>query len=92
MYRSICCVVAVSVLLSACGKPLVVNGKTYPPYGFLNESNARSERVCYEPIFGNVIWGVVLIETVIVPVYFLGWSLFNPVRLADPNGKCGINN
>ena len=35
-------------------------------------------------IVGNVVWSVLLVETVIAPIYFLGFSLFEPV---GPKGE-----
>ena len=35
--------------------------------------------VHYKFVVGNLIWSIILIETIIAPVYFLGWSLYEPV-------------
>jgi hypothetical protein len=43
--------------------------------------------MCYEASFGNIVWSVLTIETVILPVYFIGWSIFNPIG-EKVNGKC----
>lgn len=41
---------------------------------------------------GNVILGIILIETIVFPAYFLGWSLYNPVRLKkSPDDSCGLD-
>jgi len=30
-------------------------------------------------IWGNIIWGVILFVTVIAPIYFFGFSMFEPI-------------
>jgi hypothetical protein len=48
--------------------------------------------MCYEIIPGNVVWSVILIETIIAPVYFVGFSMFEPVRpKTSPTDNCGID-
>lgn len=79
------------VLLTGCGRPLTVDGKTYPTYGFANSDTHKSNNVCYEVSFGNVVWSFILIETLIAPVYFTGWSIMNPVRVKQgPNDDCSF--
>jgi hypothetical protein len=78
-------------ILTGCGEPMRVNGKNYPSYGLFNESTSKSKNMCYEISAGNVIWSIVTFETVFIPVYFVGWSIFNPVGLKDVNGNCGID-
>lgn len=86
-------VVALTLTLAACGAPLhTPAGKTYPTYGLFNEHAYKSKEVCYEIIIGNVVWGIILIETVIVPLYFLGFDLWQPVRLKHgPEDDCSID-
>ncbi len=68
--------------LAGCGHPLVAmtpqGWKEYPTVGLFNEEK-RSNDVCYELSMGNVIWSIILIETIVFPVYFVGWSIFNPI-------------
>lgn len=81
-------------LLVGCGQPqtLTIDGKIkeYPTYGLFNSDEKKSDKVCYELSIGNTIWGVLLFETIIAPVYFFGFSLFNPVSPKGPKG-CGID-
>lgn len=51
------------------------------PYGWGNSESRKLDEVQYEVCVGNVIWGIILCETIIMPVYFSGWSLYEPVRL-----------
>jgi len=65
--------------VAGCGDNKVIDGKEYTTYGFLNKSEKRNPNVQYELIVGNVIWGILLVETIIAPVYFFGFSLYEPV-------------
>ncbi len=88
MKRSIALVVALGLLVGACGHPKVINDTYYPTYGLFNQASSSSSKVCYELSVGNVIWSIILVETVIFPVYFIGWSIMNPVGLKNANGDC----
>lgn len=94
MKKLITAAMAATLLLSACGqsRDLNVNGNTkhYPTYGFFNESTDRSKNVCYELSVGNVVWSIILIETIVAPIYFIGFSLFNPVDVKTGE-VCGID-
>ena len=59
------------------GKDVVVE-----PYGWA-DSNTRKENVMYKTSVGNVILSVILCETVIAPVVFTGWYLFEPIELIN---------
>jgi hypothetical protein len=83
--------VLITSMLAGCGHPLDVGEKTYPTYGLFNSDVAKSEKMCYEVSVGNVVWAIILIETIVFPVYFIGWSLFNPVKVKPESGKCGID-
>ena len=85
-----------SIALAGCGNPQNLptgpKGETkhYPTYGLFNENTAKSDKVCYKLSIGNVVWSIILVETIVMPIYFIGWSLFNPVA-AKPEGGCGID-
>ena len=84
-------ILASCLSLAACGHPIDVNGKHYPTYGIINADSSKSKDMCYEVSVGNVVWSVILVETVIFPIYFIGFSLFNPVGPKGANGACGID-
>lgn len=84
-------VVALGLSVTACGHPLTVEGRTYPTYGLFNENTSKSKNVCYEVSVGNVVWSIIGIENVVMPVYFVGFSIMNPVReksKTDKNDDC----
>lgn len=91
MKKMIFSLAGASLLLASCGRPIVHQGKEYPTYGFLNEDSSKSDKMCYEVSVGNVIWSIILIETLIMPIYFVGFSLFNPVGPKNKDGECGID-
>jgi len=77
--KYVCALVLVAMLVAGCGSPKVINGKQYETYGLLNADNVKDPNIRYEPSLGNIIWGIALIGTIAAPVYFFGFSLFNPV-------------
>jgi hypothetical protein len=71
-------VVAIAVMLTACGKPKTINGVNHPTVGVFTLSE-RDPNVHYEVSVGNVVWSILLCETIAAPVYFVDWSIMNPV-------------
>lgn len=87
--RLLAVLIVLSLVLSGCGQPLTISTKTYPTYGLFNESTDKSKEVCYKISVGNVVWSIFLIETIVAPIYFVGFSLYNPVRMKnDANDQC----
>lgn len=82
--------VVMAASLMGCAKPKIINGVKYGGYGLLNEEEMKNPGIKYEVVWGNVFWGVVLIETVIAPIYFFGFSLYEPVGPA-PGIKGQVN-
>lgn len=66
-------------VLAGCASTKTIDGVEYDTYGLLNEESKRNPDVQYEVCWGNVFWGALLIETVVAPVYFFGFSLHEPV-------------
>lgn len=86
MKRIISLIIVLSLILVSCGRPATIGGVEYETVGFIemvapnNVTGDYSKEIQYEVCWGNVIWGVILIETIIAPIYFFGFSMFNPVR------------
>ena len=70
---------ALALSLTACAKPMNINGVTYRPYGLINASERQNPNVEYDISIGNLVWSVLLCETIIAPVYFFGWDIMKPV-------------
>ena len=70
-----------AVLFVGCADNKTMNGVEYETYGLINKHEIADECVEYRTSIGNVILGIILIETVVFPVYFFGFSLYEPVAL-----------
>ena len=73
------CILLVLVCSFACGSDKVIDGKKYTTYGLVNRDEARDPNIEYSLILGNCVWGIILCETVVAPVYFFGFSVYEPV-------------
>ena len=71
--------VLLTLSLVGCGKSKWIDGKVYGTYGLFNEKTRKNSNIEYELSTGNVIWSIILIETIVFPVYFVGFSLYNPI-------------
>jgi hypothetical protein len=79
MKKVLIIVVVLAFIVAGCGRSKVIDNVEYETYGLLNSDKMKNDNIEYRLIMGNLIWGIVLIETVIAPVYFFGFSLFEPV-------------
>lgn len=69
---------AATALLSGCGGDRI-NGTYYDSYGVFNEDTNKDPDIAYEVSAGSVILAIIFSETIVVPVYVVGWDLFTPV-------------
>ena len=83
-------ILLIVLCLTACGQPMHHQGKVYPTYGVLNSQTEKSDAMCYRAIFGNAIWALLLAETIVGPIYFVGFDLYEPYRVKTEKG-CGID-
>lgn len=51
------------------------------PYGIADQDDIKMDTVVYRVSTGNVICSVIFCETAIVPIWLIGWQLYEPVRL-----------
>jgi len=73
-------VLFIPMFLMSCGKNKTINGKEYKTIGIINILNEEKDpSIKYRIITGNVIWGVLLCESVIAPLYFFGFSMYEPI-------------
>lgn len=68
----------VSLLAAGCSSDKVINGKEYKTYGLINQEDNKAANIKYKPCWGNIVWGCILIETIIGPIYFFGFDMFEP--------------
>jgi len=81
--------------LVGCGKSMVIGGVERKPVGIASKyvpenlfGTTYSDSVKYEVCVGNVIWGIILCETIVVPIIVFGFSMFNPVSsIGSPAGQ-----
>lgn len=66
------------------------NQFTADPYGWANQEANKIDTVVYEVSAGNIVWSIVLVETIFAPVYFTGWKLYEPVRLKTTDEYLGV--
>lgn len=82
----ICMALASTLLLSACGaENKTIDGITYGTYGVANEKDMKNPNIEYSMSGWSVFWSVVFSETVVVPIYFIGWDLYQPIGKHDPS-------
>lgn len=74
---SMLCVALILMLSVACGDGRTINGEYHDTYGLFSQ-NEKDPDVCYTTIAGNVVWAIILVETIVAPVYFIGFSLYEP--------------
>lgn len=72
--------VAFLSLLTACGGD-EIDGKSYDSYGLVNKEAKENPDVVYEISAASVILSIIFIETIVVPVYIVGWDLYKPVKI-----------
>jgi uncharacterized membrane protein len=70
--------VCLLLLVSACAETKIINGVHYDTYGLFNEAEKRNPDITYQVVPGNIVWGLLLVETIAAPIYFFGFSLYEP--------------
>ena len=68
-----------AVITSGCAQSKVIDGVEYDTHGLFNKDEKRNPNIQYELSWGNIILGVVLFETIVAPIYFYGFSMWEPV-------------
>jgi hypothetical protein len=86
--KNLVVIACLAAMLTGCGGA-TINGVMYDSYGILNEDTHKNPNINYEMSAWSVIWGVIFCETLVVPVYVIGWDLMVPVssKNIDPNTK-----
>ncbi len=75
------------VMLVGCDNDKTINGKHYDVYGLANKEANQDPDIVYELSAGSVICAIIFSETVIVPIYVIGWDLWQPVKARKPLAK-----
>jgi len=74
-------VLTIMFITAGCGDSRIVDGKYCDTYGLVNKHETKCANVQYRVIKGNVFWGVILVNTIVAPIYFFGFSLYEPALL-----------
>ena len=77
----------IGILFSGCADRKVIGSVEYDTYGLFDKNDKENPEIAYSVSWGNVFWGVVLIETILAPIYFFGYALFEPDGYKNHNPK-----
>lgn len=72
-----------SAFFCGCASNKALGGVTYEPYGLLNQATVKSDKVLYEVEPITLIVAVIFCETIIIPLYIIGYDLYSPVKLVE---------
>lgn len=75
----VCMTICICFLINGCGNSKVINGAYHETFGLFNKEEIKDPNVYYGVIWGNVILGCLLFETIIAPIYFFGFSMWEPI-------------
>lgn len=78
MIRKTLSAVLAAALLSGCATSMTLDDHRYRPVGVVNAAD-KGEHVAYKVSYANLALAVLLVQTVVVPVYVIGWALEEPV-------------
>lgn len=91
MKKALIAAMAAVILLTACGaEEKKINGVTYATYGLFNKDENKNPNVQYEISGWSIVWSIIFVETIIAPIYFIGFDLYQPVAMKDPNLGPGV--
>lgn len=79
-------------LTVGCGDPRTINGITYDTWGLINKGDKENPDVQYKVNIPSIVVAVLLVETIIVPIYILGFNFMEPVGAKNhslPKGAIG---
>jgi len=83
-------ILVVLLLFTGCANRKTIQGRTYDTYGLLNKDTNKNPNIEYRISAGNVIWSILLFETIVFPVYFVGFSIYEPVGPKLPTDLKGV--
>lgn len=79
------------LLLSSCSHQETFKTESGPViaegYGIANEEAKKIPTVVYSISAVNVILAILFCETIVVPIYVVGWELYEPDRLKTDQDK-----
>lgn len=70
-------VVFLFLMLTSCADSQYINGEEVSTFG-LCDQELRKEGVMYKVSPESVIWSIIFCETIVVPIWLIGWHLWEP--------------
>ncbi len=92
MFKQIVSLGVILFLLVFCGcaDTKIIDGVVYDTRGLIHKvTDDFNPDIEYHIVWGNMIWGVVLSASIVAPIYFFGFSMFEPVGRKDFSRKKG---
>jgi len=77
-------ILALFTVVSGCANTKTIDGVEYGTYGLFDKDEKKNPDIQYEIVWGNVVWGAILFETIVMPIYFFGFSMWEPVGKKTP--------
>jgi hypothetical protein len=85
IFKNLITFVLILTLSTSCATTKIINTPTgvevVKPYGVLNKNVVKRDDVVYEVSVGNVIISILTVQTVVIPVWLIGWKLHNPINV-----------
>lgn len=72
--------ILIALTLVGCADERQIDDKVYETYGLANQDEIKDPNIVYRADVGSIVCAVIFSETLIVPVYIIGWDLWEPVR------------
>lgn len=88
MKKFIVVILTCLMLFTSCAAPMFVTDQygrkeVAEPYGWAN-MNKENKDFYYRLCTGNLVWSIILSETIVAPIVLTGWGLFEPVEYIGP--------
>lgn len=77
MKKAIAAILA-SVMLLGCAEDKHIDGYLHRTYGVFDKDENRKDCVYYTVSGGNIFWSIVFVESIFVPVWLIGFNLYEP--------------
>lgn len=77
-FAAVMLVIIMLLVTLGCANSKTIDGVTYDTYGLLNKDEKQNPNIQYELVWGNIFWGAVLVESIFAPIYFFGFSMWEP--------------
>ena len=62
----------------------------FEPCGIFDKDDIQNEKIKYEVCWGNVVLSCIFCETIIIPIQYVGYYLWEPVGIKEDHTKIEI--